>query len=323
MSIGETTDDVDFTRWARAGRRNLLAEVSAQGVEHFDAGHASAGAPRAVHAPGRETSTVPVRRSPLNRFENPKARNRRRAYPIMAYVGPNGSGKSASAVYDSMPTLAAGRQVLSTVRLLDWENGGLTDHPAYIPFTDWQQLLDAEHCDVIMDEVTGIASSRESHSMPAVVANVLVQLRRRDVVLRWTAPNWARADKIIRECTQGVTHCRGFFPTTVRTDSDDESRLWRQRRMFRWYTYAAESFDEFTEGKREGLRPEVKSWHWGPGSAVFSAYNTYDAVLSIGTVSDSGRCHRCSGKRAIPSCSCDDYVPPPRARRTRSDSATG
>ena len=48
-------------------------------------------------------------------------------------------------------------------------------HPLYVPFTDWEQLLNAKSCDILMDEVTGVGSSRESHAMPAPVANMLVR----------------------------------------------------------------------------------------------------------------------------------------------------
>lgn len=269
----------------------------------------------------------------MKMLRNVKKRASRRGWPIHGYVGPNGSGKSAGMVWDTLPTLAAGRPVLSTVRLLDWENPrGCDDllctnpeheaaqalgmawsevehraaHPLWLPFTSWDQLLEAEHCDVLMDEVTGVASSRESHSMPAPVANTLVQMRRRDVVVRWSAPSWARADKIIRECSQAVTYCVGYLPKEAADESGE--RLWRHRRLFKWRTYDAADFEDFTAGKREQLRPMVVDWHWGPGSPVFDAYDTFDAVLSIGTVTDSGRCYTCGGSRRVPECSCVEYV---------------
>lgn len=273
-------------------------------------------------------------------FQNPRKRAERRAFPITGYVGANGGGKSAAMVWDTLPTLAMGRVVLSTVRLLDFENPrecegcdepghvmpvfapaeGPQDmgsgrpqavigtrihaaaHPCYVKFTDWEQLLEARHCDVLMDEVTGVASSRESQGMPAPVANKLVQLRRSDVVVRWSSPDWSRADVIIRRCSQSVVFAQGYLAKT----SEDESRLWRERRLFRWQTYDAADFEEFTSGKREQLRARVNDWHWGPKSPVFKAYDTYDSVSVIGTVTDSGRCYRCGGSRRVPKCSCPD-----------------
>lgn len=250
----------------------------------------------------------------------------------MAYVGSNGGGKSLAAVRDTLPSLLAGRRVLSTVRLLDFENPRPCDdascsspdharhmaaHPLWIPWTTWKQLLDVEHCDVLADEVTGVASSRESHSMPSAVANTLVQLRRRDVVLRWTAPSWPRADKIIRECTQAVTLCRGFLPVRVATGEGENERAWRHRRLFRWHTYDALEMDEFTEGKRDKVRPTTRDHFWGPGCVEFSAYDTFDAVLSIGSVSESGRCLVCDGRRSAPACTCPDYT----SRKARPEAA--
>lgn len=273
-------------------------------------------------------------------FQNPKKRAEMRAFPITGFVGPNGSGKSAGMVWVTMPSLAAGRTVLSTVRLLDWENPRDCDgcdepghvqpvlvpaagpqeigeprplaqvgtrvhraaHPSYVRFHSWSQLLEAKSCDVLMDEVTGIASSRESQGMPAPVANKLVQLRRADVVVRWSAPSWARADKIIRECSQAVVFSQGYLAK----ESADADRLWRNRRLFRWQTYDAADFEEFTAGKREQLRAKVSDWHWGPSSPVFDAYDTFDAVSSIGSVRDSGRCYVCDGSRRVPKCSCPD-----------------
>lgn len=267
----------------------------------------------------------------------------RRGYPIHGYVGPNGSGKTAAMVWDTLPSLDAGRTVLSTVRLLDHLNPRLCDdpacqaedhathmaaHPCWVPWTTWRQLLEVEHADVLADEVTGVASSRESQSMPAPIANALVQLRRRDVVLRWSAPNWARCDAIIRECSQAATFARGYLPKAV-PGSEGEDRAWRHRRLFKWLTYDASMVDEFTQGKRERMRPWVRDFHWGPGSESFSAYDTFDAVSAIGTVSDHGRCMGCGGRRAAPACSCSDYEPPSRARpaaargpRSRGGAAT-
>lgn len=163
------------------------------------------------------------------RDKDARARRSRRGVPIHAYVGPNGGGKSIAMIYDTLPSLAMGRSVLSTVHLLDWTIPDVdklhmavppgsdakcnpeAHHPLFTELCDYRQLLDAEHCDVLLDEVTGVASSRESATMPAEIANLLVQLRRRDLCMRWTAPNWSRADVIIRECSQAVTTCRGFM----------------------------------------------------------------------------------------------------------------
>jgi len=239
-------------------------------------------------------------------------------------------------VWDTLPSLAVGRPVLSTVRILDYDNPRPCDdaacthpehadvagefepdgrpvpvqhraaHPLWVPFTDWGQLLEAEHCDVLMDEVTGVASSRESHSMPAPVANALVQMRRRDVVVRWSAPAWKRSDVIIRECSQAVTYCTGHFPVKVQAAEGEPERLWHRRRMSNVRTFDAQLFEDFTAGKREQLNALCKQLLWLPNLGVFDAYDTYDAVLSIGTVTEGGTCYRCGGRRRAPACSCGD-----------------
>lgn len=299
-------------------------------------------------------------------FQNVRKRAARRGWPIHGYVGPNGGGKSAAMLWDTIPSLEAGRPVLGTVRVLDYRNprecddeeceasatsghyirslpdpwiieaafavttdsaervklmhdlGDVTGvhgvaHPLWIALTDWQQVLDARGVDLLLDEVTGAASSRESHGLPAAIANKLVQLRRNDVVVRWSSPSWARADKIIRECSQAVTYATGHMAKTVKDEGG--ARQWRNRRLFRWKTYDANAFEDFTVGKRAELAALTSDWHWGPKSPAFSAYDTFDSVLTVGTVTESGACYRCGGTRARPKCSCKGmtYAPVPES----------
>lgn len=248
-----------------------------------------------------------------------KGRAVRRGKAIHAYVGPNGGGKSLAMVYDTLPTLdghgwscddaahrhvqegeqlEGQRRVLSTVPLYAADG---EPHELYDAFTDFRQLLVAEHCDVLMDEVTGVASSRESASMPVQVANFLVQLRRRDVVLRWTAPNFRRADVIMREVTQAVTECRGFMP---KDRADGSGRMWRDRRLFIWRTYDAAEFDDWSAGKKDKVSKLASSMLWRPGSLVERSYNTLEGVEALGAANEAGRCMVCWGKRAVPKCCC-------------------
>lgn len=273
-----------------------------------------------------------------------RARARRRSFPIHAYIGANGGGKSMCAVFDSLPTLAAGRPIVSTVRILDPATG--EPHPLWVKLDDYRTLLQVEKCDVILDEVTGVASSRESSGMPAAVANLLVQLRRRDVALRWTAPNWKRADTIIREVSQGVTLCVGFLPERVRAEPVEhdgphghhmgpllvpgdrptemyacrieghhvhqDDRQWSSKRCFYWRTYDAAAFDEWTAYRKEKVRPSVRQVFWRPGSIASAAYDTFDAVSSLGAVTDAGLCMDCDGHRTRRRCECDKPAKPAR-----------
>lgn len=242
-----------------------------------------------------------------------KARSLRRGFPIMAYVGANGGGKSLAAVYDTLPTLAAGRPVVSTVRILDPATG--LPHPLWVQLDDFRVLLEVEFCDVILDEVTGVASSRESAGLPAAVANHLMQLRRRDVALRWTAPNWKRADTLIREVSQGITTCSGFAPEAAPAVAGQD-RMWKSRRGFFWRSYDAKNFDEWSTAKERSsskahrLRPTARQIVWrnkffgAPSLIAADSYDTFDAVLSLGAVNDAGLCMDCGGKRRARTCGC-------------------
>lgn len=314
-----------------------------------------------------------------------RARLKRRGYPIAAFCGPNGTGKSAIMVYDTLPSLEAGRPVLSTVRLLDyadphlcgdrpWDrcddlinherervdtvvdklwspevfrdlpevlllserdaevayaaspdvrsqvpSGVMVRHRAahrlYSKLTAFGQVVDWHDGDILLDEVTGIASSREFSSMPPQIANMLVQLRRRNVCLRWSSPAWGRSDKIIREVSQSVTLTSAFLPKRIVSVPGEPPRLWRERRLFWARTFDAQHFDEFDAHRADGdLKPVVRAMYWGPGAAMFGAYDTYDAVSALGS-SDmaSGACLTCGGRRRAVPCGCDDHKAPEAA----------
>jgi hypothetical protein len=287
-----------------------------------------------------------------------RARRKRRAYPIHAYVGPNGTGKSALMIYDTLPSLDFGRQVMSTVRLLDFRDphlcgerawdvcddpdnheregvavdlrrfdeddpasplirtvipSGLTHvhraaHRLYVPLRDYTQLVTARDCDVLLDEVTGVAGSRESMALPTQVANILVQLRRRNATLRWSSPSWNRADKIIREVSQAATLLHATCPGRAkRTAEDGTPLLWSSKRLFNARTYDPTVLDEFEAHKADRLPTTVKAWYWGPGSLMFEAYDTLDPVTALGWANDAGMCLHCGGKRATPKCGCADH----------------
>jgi hypothetical protein len=255
-----------------------------------------------------------------------KAVARRRLYPIHFYAGKNGSGKSACMVLDTIPTLEAGRPVLSTVRIHDYDNPRPCDtpncpskrhgkdthlaaHPLYVPFTRWEQLLDWEFGDVLMDEVTGVADSNESAKLPEAVGNFLAQMRREDVAVRITALGWMRANKRLREAVNALTLCRGLMPVRLSADATEEQRVWRPRRLLAWRTIDAEELplDEPSPTALKEARTIVKARHWMPTSTIRAAYDTYERVTTVGTVNEGGRCYRCGGTRRAPECGCPDY----------------
>lgn len=248
-----------------------------------------------------------------------RRRDRRRRIPIHAYVGPNGSGKSLAMVHDTIPSIGqpwhcdnadhlhtrdgiteGRRKVLSTVRILDPTTG--EPHRDYQSLTTWVQLLNAEHADVLLDEVQGVANSRGHGGLPPAVLTTFLQMRRVDVVLRWSSPSFARADLVLREVTQAVTDCRGFFPET-----DDGERVWRPNRVFWWRTYEAFEFDEWSMGRSDDdpkpkirhlyvrTRDSERADHW---------YDSMAAVDYIADVVETGVCIRCGGNRRRSSCEC-------------------
>jgi len=251
-----------------------------------------------------------------------KARLRRRGFPIHAYLGTgNGSGKSLLMVHDTLPSLDYGRPVLSTVRLLDYRNPRQCDdptctfpghpnhmaaHPLYIPFKDYQQLLDARDCDILMDEVTGIASSREYANMPVEVANFLVQLRRRNVSLRWSSTNWARSDVIIREVTQAATLSVPYLAKTRKSKPGEPPILWKDRSLFFARTFDAALMDDFDARSADegGMRSMATQLYFRNGAHAMSAYDTLDPVLSLSSHNTAGMCMTCNGKKNIPKCNC-------------------
>lgn len=294
-----------------------------------DAAHIAAALDRSVGVAPRSTAR-PDKKAPaplkaraiiwlkVSPDKSARATTGRRTFPIMAYVGPNGGGKSLAAVKDCLPSLRAGRRVLSTVRLLDPDTG--EDFPSYERFYDAAQLLDAHDCDIFMDEMVGIANSRESGALDPRIQNVLVQLRRRNCVVRWTAPNWARADKIVREVTQSVTECRGYFanPKVSLDPVTGEPRMWAPKRLFNFRTFDTVDFEEWSSGKRDKLTPEITEWMYGPDSEVFRAYDTLDAVEAVAGMTKEGSCANCGGQRRRHQCKCATHAEETQAQHDHS-----
>lgn len=256
------------------------------------------------------------------KWRNPDAGRRiRRGLPIHGYFGANGNGKSQIVVHDTLPDLDAGDPVLSTMRLINADTGD--DYPNYIPWTDWDQVLDLRKGAVIADEIVGVAGSRNSMSLPIEVQNLLNQLRRGDMRFSWTAPAWARADLIIRETSQGATLCRAsqFFGVHRISDDTGRERTWRQHTVFRFKTYDAQKFEAWTAAKESGnrkLRPVVSAGFKSTGTRAQASYDTFAPVNRVGLELDTGRCASCGGMRRPKPCSCsrEDHRPRPTGRRS-------
>lgn len=213
--------------------------------------------------------------------------------PIRCALGPNGSGKTLLAVRDLLPALDAGEPVYSTVPLLDSDTGDL--HPAYIPFTNWHQFLEAEGAHFLADEISAIAASRDHNNLHSEIINRMHQLRKVKNTFTWTAPSWRRADLALREVTWSVTECRGYFPDR------SVAGLWAPNRLFVARTYSMRDFDEWSAGKRESLKPDLKEWFNGVGSRAFASYDTYAAVDKIEGY-DPKACDLCGKPRRVEYC---------------------
>lgn len=276
---------------------------------------------------------------------------KRRSMPIHAYVGPNGAGKSMLACLDTLPTLKGvswscnnpdhlhtmqgqthgTRRVLSTMPFITPSGA---PHPLYTPLTDYSQIIFAEHVDLILDEVGGAVASSTGADIPMGVKASLQELRRREVVARWTAPSWTRASKVLREVSQGVTLSMGFLPVahtdgvpfagphqTEKLSVDGETleydsctiegehehpsgRLWGARRLMFARTFDANTFDEWTINKREKVKPEVRTLFWRPGSEAERSYDTHGFVEKLGQVTESGIHDACGGVVSKKRCTC-------------------
>jgi Zonular occludens toxin (Zot) len=251
----------------------------------------------------------------------------RRSVPIRGLIGANGSGKSLTALADLLPSLTAGRPVVSAVRILDWTaepddpctnslcdvlghgvpgSGHVPSHPAWVPLRSLSMLLDVQGSDVWLDEVGALFSSRESASMPFQIATLLQQCRKRDITVTWTAPAWGRADKVLRECTQLATVCHGFGSRRV------EGRLWSQRRLIHAVSYHAADLDDFEIAKTQAVQTSVRpkkqtsQWYRVLKSEAARAYDTFEEIPPLG-FHNSGTCVDCGGRVPQPKCDC-----PPR-----------
>lgn len=263
-------------------------------------------APQGTEAERHPSAPLGARVPPASARWKSKASRTRRGFPIHAYIGANGHGKSLAMMHDTYLSIMKGRRILSTVRVLDPRTGDT--YAGYEPLTELSQLIGARECDVLLDEIVGALPSMPGQTLPVELQLLLNQLRRKNIALRWTAPSWMRCNVVLREVTQAVTVCRGYFP---RYEHDEDSeRVWGQNRLFRWTTYDAYEFTEWSDNKEASLKGKANAWAWrGDKMMAQYCYDTFDAVDNID--SGEGFCFRCGGMRPKmqrPACSCGDHV---------------
>lgn len=246
-----------------------------------------------------------VRLPPASARWKSKASRTRRGFPIHAYIGANGHGKSLAMLHDTYLSIIKGRRILSTVRVVDPRTGDT--YAGYEPLTELSQLINARECDVLLDEIVGALPSMPGQTLPVELQLLLNQLRRKNIALRWTAPSWMRCNVVLREVTQAVTVCRGYFPKYEHDENAE--RVWGQNRLFRWTTYDAYEFTEWSDNKEAQLKGKANAWAWrGEKMMAQYCYDTFDAVDNID--SGEGFCFRCGGMRPKiqrPACTCTDH----------------
>lgn len=234
--------------------------------------------------------------------------------PIRAFVGGNGSGKTLGAVaLCAGPALRAGIPVYATFHI---------DHPNAFVLRSWD-ITDLRDCVLILDEISAQFPSRGAMGLPHELVSTLQQLRKPNVQVVWTAPAWGRADVVLREVTQVVTVCRAFIPDRfVREQvippwwrpfpralhSRGGSSAWVPRSLFRYVSYDAANFDEFSLGAVKDVRPLEKRWYWRPWHADQWVYDTAESVPTLPGVTGGGVCLVCGGQRVRQRCTCSGRV---------------
>src|SRR5690606_8788098 len=100
---------------------------------------------------------------------------------------------------------------------------------------------------------------------------------------------------------------RRWFPPKAR---DEEGRPvlvergWRPNRLFTWVTYEAMSYDEFTLGKTQQLRPKSRRTYWRNRHQGQHIYGTLEGVDLLDHLTETGACMDCGLPRKRVMCSC-------------------
>lgn len=221
---------------------------------------------------------------------------KRRSQAIAGYIGLNGSFKTWSMIRDTLPSIAMGRKVLSTVTIFDPESGN--PHPSFTPFESWSQLFNIENGEILMDEITGIMDSRDQ-GLPRPVRRYMPQLRRAGTTVKWTGIDWDNSERRLRQLSWAVTKCRGHLPNhklvRERQKLDPTvSDMWAPNRLAFLTTYDASSLMQSEDSKQLNFelggnsnikarraRVLVREWAWAPRSLTFDCYDTLDSVYAV------------------------------------------
>jgi hypothetical protein len=202
--------------------------------------------------------------------------------PIAGFTGINGAGKTLLAAHSAICDIAAGRPVYSTVPISSpWGDS--------IPLQSLRQLLELRDATVLLDEVAVIFSSRTTSSLPPEVVTFLQTVRHRGLTVRWTAPDWGRADILLRGVTQALVNVTPVMK--VRDGS-----LWPRPRLV-----MAGVLDTST-GKIDETPTKILRRRFAVPRrlASWGAFDTHADTPHLGRVVESGNCPDCGGSRERP-----------------------
>jgi len=144
--------------------------------------------------------------------------------PITAYLGVNGSGKTLSAIaFGLQDQEKRGRTLITNV-------GGIAADHVY--FEDVEELpgllAQVGTSNIVLDEAGAMFSSRDAGRNKAF-QKTCQQLRKYHARMLWTAPTFARAEKICREVTFMAILCTALRKKNVPGDPWPSTRLILQK----------------------------------------------------------------------------------------------
>lgn len=198
--------------------------------------------------------------------------------PIVGFTGVNGAGKTTMAVESAIADMAKGRQVYSTVPITSpWGNSE--------PILSLRQLLELQDVTVLLDDVAVIFSSRTTASLPPAVVAFLQTMRHKGITLRWTAPEWMRADNLVRGVTQALVSVR---PMWQYSQGDSP---WRAPRVI------AAGLLDTTQGKVDETPTRVmrRRFYVPKRMLAWDCYDTHAPTPLLGVHLQGGKCIDCGG----------------------------
>lgn len=147
--------------------------------------------------------------------------------------------------------------------------------------------------------------------MPKHIRRLLPQMRRLNVMVRWTGIDWDNTDRRMRQLTQAVVKAKGHLPNQklVRGGNEtDAVSMWAPNRLFLFTTYDAQTLTQSEDGqlltqeqtKKRRAKVLNRELVWGPKSLAFDCYNTLDAVSAV-----DASCPICGGR--IPERTCKGH----------------